>query len=210
MHVNHQFLYHPQEALNLLPHLTDSFPVTTQSSPSSTNDVILVVYLSNLNLLLRALHFMRWWIMRRQLGKPWLRTLAIKSRYAQMLDTAFLFLNLKPLMPLCPIHCLFLQVSVFCHCHISKKVSYTLDYGDDKSTKLFQPHFINSELFWRILCTQNDSNSLVYGYNHLKYYYVFFMNCLAYATILTAFYKGRNILATNIHPQRFQLACILL
>ena len=85
MHVNHQFLYHLQEALNLLPHLTDSLPVTTPSSPSSTNDEILVVYLSNL---LRALHFMRWWIMRRQLGMLWLRTLA--TRYAQILDKEFL------------------------------------------------------------------------------------------------------------------------
>ena len=85
MHVNHQFLYHLQEALNPLPDLTDSLPVTTQSSPSCTNDEILVVYLSNL---LRALHFMRWWIMRRQLGKLWLRTLA--TRYAQILDKEFL------------------------------------------------------------------------------------------------------------------------
>ena len=117
MHVNHQFLYHLQEALNPLPDLTDSLPVTTQSSPSCTNDEILVVYLSNL---LRALHLMRWWIMRRQLGKLWLRTLA--TRYAQILDKEFLtfmkffFLVLlndlsKPLMSLCPI-CFFFFASV--------------------------------------------------------------------------------------------------
>ena len=94
--------------------------------------------------------------------------------------------------------------------HQQKGELHTSDYGDDKSTKIFQPHSINSELFWRIVCTQNDSNSRVYGYNYLTYYDGFFMNCLAYATILTAFYKGRSILATCIHPQRFQLACLLL
>ena len=94
--------------------------------------------------------------------------------------------------------------------HQQKGELHTSDYGDDKSTKIFQPHFINSELFWQIVCTQNDSNSRVYSYNYLTYYNDFFMNCLAYATILTAFYKGRSILATCIHPQRFQLGCILL
>ena len=63
----------------------------------------------------------------------------------------------------------------------------TSDCGDDKSTQKFQPHSINSEVFWRLLCTQNDSNSLVYRYNYLTYYNVFFMNCLVYATISTAF-----------------------
>ena len=87
--------------------------------------------------------------------------------------------------------------------HQQKGELHTLDRGDDKSTKIFQPHFINSEVFWRIVCTQNDSNSRVYSYNYLSYYNIFFKNCLAYATISTAFYKGRSILGTSIQPQRF-------
>jgi len=49
MPVNHQIVYHLQDALNLSPDLMD--PWTTQSFESSTNDQILVVYLS---ILLRA------------------------------------------------------------------------------------------------------------------------------------------------------------
>ena len=94
--------------------------------------------------------------------------------------------------------------------HQQKGELHTSDCGDDKSTQIFQPHFINSEVFYRLVSTQNDSNSRVYSYNYFIYYNVFFMNCLAYATISTAFYKGQSILATSIHPQRFQLACILL
>ena len=86
--------------------------------------------------------------------------------------------------------------------HQPKGELHTSDYGDDKSTKIFQPHFINSELFWQIVCNQNDSNSRVYSYNYLTYYNEFFMNCLAYATILTAFYKGRSILATCYTPTK--------
>ena len=71
--------------------------------------------------------------------------------------------------------------------HQQKGELHTLDCGDDKSTQKFQPHSINSKVFWRLLCTQNDSNSLVYSYNYLTYYNVFFMNCLVYATISTAF-----------------------
>ena len=50
MHLNHQFLYHIQGSVDVVSDLTDSSP--TQSFASSTNDQILVVYLSNL---LRAL-----------------------------------------------------------------------------------------------------------------------------------------------------------
>ena len=71
--------------------------------------------------------------------------------------------------------------------HQQKGELHTSDCGDDKSTQKFQPHSINSEVFWRLLCTPNDSNSLVYSYNYLTYYNVFFMNCLVYATISTAF-----------------------
>jgi 26S proteasome regulatory subunit N8 len=54
MPVNHQILYHLQDALNLLPDLTD--PSTTQSFASSTNDQMLVVYLSSLLRAVIALH----------------------------------------------------------------------------------------------------------------------------------------------------------
>lgn len=52
--VNHQIVYHLQDALNLLPDLTD--PVTTQSFASNTNDQLLVVYLSSLLRAVIALH----------------------------------------------------------------------------------------------------------------------------------------------------------
>lgn len=52
--VNHQIVYHLQDALNLLPDLSD--PVTTQSFASSTNDSMLVVYLSSLLRAVIALH----------------------------------------------------------------------------------------------------------------------------------------------------------
>ena len=35
------------------------------------------------------------------------------------------------------------------------------------------------------------------------FYNVFFKNCLVYVTISTAFYKGRSIVGTSIHPQLF-------
>jgi len=54
MPVNHQIIYHLQDALNLLPDLSDS--VTTQSFASSTNDQMLVVYLSSLLRAVIALH----------------------------------------------------------------------------------------------------------------------------------------------------------
>jgi len=54
MPVNHQIVYHLQDALNLLPDLTD--PSTTQSFASSTNDQMLVVYLSSLLRAVIALH----------------------------------------------------------------------------------------------------------------------------------------------------------
>jgi 26S proteasome regulatory subunit N8 len=54
MPVNHQIVYHLQDALNLLPDLTDS--ATTQSFASSTNDHMLVVYLSSLLRAVIALH----------------------------------------------------------------------------------------------------------------------------------------------------------
>ena len=54
MPVNHQIIYHLQDALNLLPNLTDS--ATTQSFASSTNDQLLVVYLSSLLRAVIALH----------------------------------------------------------------------------------------------------------------------------------------------------------
>ncbi|CCM00495.1 uncharacterized protein FIBRA_02529 [Fibroporia radiculosa] len=54
MPVNHQIVYHLQDALNLLPNLNDS--ETTQSFASSTNDQLLVVYLSSLLRAVIALH----------------------------------------------------------------------------------------------------------------------------------------------------------
>jgi 26S proteasome regulatory subunit N8 len=52
--VNHQIVYHLQDALNLLPDLSDS--AMTQSFASSTNDQLLVVYLSSLVRAVIALH----------------------------------------------------------------------------------------------------------------------------------------------------------
>jgi 26S proteasome regulatory subunit N8 len=52
--VNHQIVYHLQDALNLLPDLND--PATTQSFATSTNDQLLVVYLSSLVRAVIALH----------------------------------------------------------------------------------------------------------------------------------------------------------
>ncbi|KAF8552892.1 Mov34-domain-containing protein [Imleria badia] len=52
--VNHQIIYHLQDALNLLPDLSDS--TVTQSFTSSTNDQLLVVYLSTLLRSVIALH----------------------------------------------------------------------------------------------------------------------------------------------------------
>lgn len=54
MPVNHQIIYHLQDALNLLPDLSDV--VVTQSFTSSTNDQLLVVYLSTLLRAVIALH----------------------------------------------------------------------------------------------------------------------------------------------------------
>jgi 26S proteasome regulatory subunit N8 len=54
MPVNHQIIYHLQDALNLLPNLSE--PMTTQSFASSTNDQLLVVYLSSLLRAVIALH----------------------------------------------------------------------------------------------------------------------------------------------------------
>ncbi|TDL27332.1 Mov34-domain-containing protein [Rickenella mellea] len=54
MPVNHQIVYHLQDAINLLPDLED--PVTTQSFTSNTNDQLLVVYLSSLLRAVIALH----------------------------------------------------------------------------------------------------------------------------------------------------------
>ncbi|KAK0239494.1 maintenance of mitochondrial structure and function-domain-containing protein [Armillaria nabsnona] len=54
MPVNHQIIYHLQDALNLLPNLSD--PITTQSFASSTNDELLVVYMSSLLRAVIALH----------------------------------------------------------------------------------------------------------------------------------------------------------
>jgi 26S proteasome regulatory subunit N8 len=54
MPVNHQIVYHLQDALNLLPDLSD--PDTTQSFVTSTNDQLLVVYLSSLLRAVIALH----------------------------------------------------------------------------------------------------------------------------------------------------------
>ncbi|KAG5726987.1 26S proteasome regulatory subunit rpn-8 [Termitomyces sp. T112] len=54
MPVNHQIVYHLQDALNLLPDLAD--PAVTQSFAASTNDQMLVVYLSSLLRAVIALH----------------------------------------------------------------------------------------------------------------------------------------------------------
>ncbi|KDQ61314.1 hypothetical protein JAAARDRAFT_173973 [Jaapia argillacea MUCL 33604] len=54
MPVNHQIVYHLQDALNLLPDLSD--PTMTQSFATSTNDELLVVYLSSLLRAVIALH----------------------------------------------------------------------------------------------------------------------------------------------------------
>lgn len=54
MPVNHQIVYHLQDALNLLPDLAD--PAVTQSFTASTNDQMLVVYLSSLLRAVIALH----------------------------------------------------------------------------------------------------------------------------------------------------------
>ncbi|KAF9450276.1 Mov34-domain-containing protein [Macrolepiota fuliginosa MF-IS2] len=54
MPVNHQIVYHLQDALNLLPNLTDVD--LTQSFTTSTNDEMLVVYLSSLLRAVIALH----------------------------------------------------------------------------------------------------------------------------------------------------------
>ncbi|KAJ2919836.1 hypothetical protein MD484_g602, partial [Candolleomyces efflorescens] len=54
MPINHQVIYHLQDALNLLPDLSD--PKLTQSFAASTNDQMLVVYLSSLLRSVIALH----------------------------------------------------------------------------------------------------------------------------------------------------------
>jgi len=54
MPLNHQIIYHLQDALNLLPDLSDAS--ITQSFASSTNDQMLVVYLSSLLRAVIALH----------------------------------------------------------------------------------------------------------------------------------------------------------
>ncbi|KAF8625738.1 hypothetical protein AX17_006765 [Amanita inopinata Kibby_2008] len=54
MPVNHQVIYHLQDALNLLPDLSDT--ALTQSFVSSTNDQMLVVYLSSMLRAVIALH----------------------------------------------------------------------------------------------------------------------------------------------------------
>lgn len=54
MPVNHQIVYNLQDALNLLPDLNDS--ILTQSFSSTTNDELLVVYLSSLMRAVIALH----------------------------------------------------------------------------------------------------------------------------------------------------------
>lgn len=54
MPINHPIVYHLQDALNLLPDLND--PETTQSFATSTNDQLLVVYLSSLLRAVIALH----------------------------------------------------------------------------------------------------------------------------------------------------------
>jgi len=52
--MNHQIVYHLQDALNLLPDLDD--PLMTRSFTSNTNDQLLVVYLSSLVRAVIALH----------------------------------------------------------------------------------------------------------------------------------------------------------
>ncbi|KZS99100.1 Mov34-domain-containing protein [Sistotremastrum niveocremeum HHB9708] len=52
--INHQIVYHLQDALNLLPDLDD--PLMTKSFTSNTNDQLLVVYLSSLVRAVIALH----------------------------------------------------------------------------------------------------------------------------------------------------------
>lgn len=54
MPVNHQVTYYLQDALNLLPNLNDA--ELTQSFASTTNDELLVVYLSSLMRAVIALH----------------------------------------------------------------------------------------------------------------------------------------------------------
>ena len=54
MPLNHQIVYHLQDALNLLPDLSD--PEVMQSFTTSTNDQLLVVYLSSLMRAVIALH----------------------------------------------------------------------------------------------------------------------------------------------------------
>lgn len=54
MPMNHQIVYHLQDALNLLPDLDDS--ELTQSFAANTNDQLLVVYLSSLVRAVIALH----------------------------------------------------------------------------------------------------------------------------------------------------------
>jgi len=54
MPINHQIVYHLQDALNLLPNLNE--PVLTTAFTSSTNDELLVVYLSSLLRAVIALH----------------------------------------------------------------------------------------------------------------------------------------------------------
>ncbi len=52
--VNHQIVYHLQDALSLLPDLED--PLMTRSFTTNTNDQLLVVYLSSLVRAVIALH----------------------------------------------------------------------------------------------------------------------------------------------------------
>ncbi len=54
MPLNHQISYHLQDALNLLPDLND--PEVTQSFATTTNDEMLVVYVSSLLRAVIALH----------------------------------------------------------------------------------------------------------------------------------------------------------
>ncbi len=54
MPVNHQIVYYLQDALNLLPDLSE--PETTKSFASSANDELLVVYMSSLLRAVIALH----------------------------------------------------------------------------------------------------------------------------------------------------------
>jgi 26S proteasome regulatory subunit N8 len=54
MPLNHQIAYHLQDALNLLPDLRD--PALTGAFATSTNDELLVVYLSALVRAVLALH----------------------------------------------------------------------------------------------------------------------------------------------------------